>query len=164
LAKAFSLNPDLLFVSEPTRGIDVGAKAIVLETLRRYNREKGATIVMVSSELEELRSVCDRVAIVSGGKGAGENITEAQAMHDWLIANGIPEERILMEDKATSTMENLEYSFAIIRERGDEPENNVAIVSSAYHLYRAKLMSRNLFSCHSYLLTNVNVDAISLLS
>ena len=71
LAKAFSLKPKLLFVSEPTRGIDVGAKAIVLDTLRRYNRENGTTIVMVSSELEELRSVCDRVAIVSGGKVAG---------------------------------------------------------------------------------------------
>ena len=71
LAKAFSLKPKLLFVSEPTRGIDVGAKAIVLDTLRKYNRENGTTIVMVSSELEELRSVCDRVAIVSGGKVAG---------------------------------------------------------------------------------------------
>lgn len=71
LAKAFSLKPRLLFVSEPTRGIDVGAKAIVLDTLRKYNRENGTTIVMVSSELEELRSVCDRVAIVSGGRVAG---------------------------------------------------------------------------------------------
>ena len=49
----------------------MGAKAIVLDTLRKYNRENGTTIVMVSSELEELRSVCDRVAIVSGGKVAG---------------------------------------------------------------------------------------------
>lgn len=71
LAKAFSLKPKLLFVSEPTRGIDVGAKAIVLDTLRKYNRENGTTIVMVSSELEELRSVCDRVAIVAGGTVAG---------------------------------------------------------------------------------------------
>ena len=43
-----------------------------------------------------------------------------------------------------STKENLEYSFAMIRELGDTPEDNVAIVSSAYHLYRAKLMSRQL--------------------
>ena len=71
LAKAFCMEPKLLFVSEPTRGIDVGAKAIVLDVLRRYNRQNGTTIVMVSSELEELRSVCDRVAIVSGGKIAG---------------------------------------------------------------------------------------------
>ncbi|MDD3681389.1 MULTISPECIES: sugar ABC transporter ATP-binding protein [unclassified Mesotoga] len=68
LAKAFVLEPDLLFVSEPTRGIDVGAKSVVLETLRRQNREHGTTIIMTSSELEELRSICDRIAIVSEGK------------------------------------------------------------------------------------------------
>jgi simple sugar transport system ATP-binding protein len=71
LAKSFALEPKLLFVSEPTRGIDVGAKKIVLDTLRSYNREQGTTIIMVSSELEELRSVCDRIAIVSEGRIAG---------------------------------------------------------------------------------------------
>ena len=71
LAKAFALEPKFLFVSEPTRGIDVGAKALVLEALKKFNRESGVTIVMISSELEELRLVCDRVAIVSGGRIAG---------------------------------------------------------------------------------------------
>jgi len=71
LAKAFALEPKFLFVSEPTRGIDVGAKALVLEALKRFNRENGVTVVMISSELEELRSICDRIAIVSGGKIAG---------------------------------------------------------------------------------------------
>ena len=71
LAKAFALEPKFLFVSEPTRGIDGGAKALVLEALRRFNRDSGVTVVMISSELEELRSICDRIAIVSGGKIAG---------------------------------------------------------------------------------------------
>lgn len=71
LAKAFCLEPKLLFVSEPTRGIDVGAKEMVLQFLRKQNRENGTTIVMISSELEELRSICDRVAIVTGGKVVG---------------------------------------------------------------------------------------------
>ena len=71
LAKAFALEPRLLFVSEPTRGIDVGAKALVLDALKKFNRENGVTIVIVSSELEELRQSCDRIAIVSGGKIAG---------------------------------------------------------------------------------------------
>ncbi|TCW61512.1 sugar ABC transporter ATP-binding protein [Treponema sp. J25] len=71
LSKAFALEPELLFVSEPSRGIDVGAKSLVLDTLLRYNREKGTTIVMVSSELEELRSICDRIALVYEGKIAG---------------------------------------------------------------------------------------------
>jgi simple sugar transport system ATP-binding protein len=71
LAKAFALEPKFLFVSEPTRGIDVGAKALVLDALKRFNRESGVTVVMISSELEELRSICDRIAIVSGGKISG---------------------------------------------------------------------------------------------
>jgi len=71
LAKAFALEPKFLFVSEPTRGIDVGAKALVLEALKKFNHENGVTIVMISSELEELRQICDRIAIVSGGRIAG---------------------------------------------------------------------------------------------
>lgn len=71
LAKAFETRPKLLFVAEPTRGIDVGAKKVVLDTLKRYNREHGMTIVVISSELEELRSVCDRIAIIDKGAVAG---------------------------------------------------------------------------------------------
>ena len=71
LAKAFALEPKFLFVSEPTRGIDVGAKSLVLDALKRFNRESGITVVMISSELEELRTTCDRIAIVSGGRIAG---------------------------------------------------------------------------------------------
>lgn len=68
LAKAFAVAPKLLFVSEPTRGIDIGAKGLVLQALREYNEQAGTTIVMISSELEELRSICDRIAIVSDGR------------------------------------------------------------------------------------------------
>ena len=68
VARALALDPKFLFVSEPTRGIDIGAKQLVLETLVRLNREKGLTVVVVSSELQELRSICDRIAVVSEGK------------------------------------------------------------------------------------------------
>ena len=71
LARAFALHPKFLFVSEPTRGIDVGAKSLVLDALKKFNRESGVTVVMISSELEELRQICDRIAIVSGGEVAG---------------------------------------------------------------------------------------------
>ena len=71
LAKAFALRPEILFVSEPTRGIDIGAKQLVLETLKKHNQEYGTTIIMVSSELEELRAICDRVAIVYEGRIEG---------------------------------------------------------------------------------------------
>jgi len=68
IARALTMNPKLIFVSEPTRGIDIGAKKLVLETLLKLNREQGMTVVMVSSELMELRSICDRIAIVAEGK------------------------------------------------------------------------------------------------
>ena len=63
--------PEILFVSEPTRGIDVGAKKLVLDTLRSFNEKTGTTIIMTSSELEELRAVCDRIAIINEGKVSG---------------------------------------------------------------------------------------------
>ena len=65
------VRPNILLICEPTRGIDIGAKNLVLDTLKEYNRENGTTIIITSSELEELRSVCDRVAIVDEGKIAG---------------------------------------------------------------------------------------------
>ena len=68
IARALALNPKFLFVSEPTRGIDIGAKQLVIETLLRLNRDMKLTIVMVSSELLELKSICDRIAIVTEGK------------------------------------------------------------------------------------------------
>ena len=68
LARAITMGPKLLVVSEPTRGIDIGAKKLVLELLAKMNREEGMTIIMVSSELNELRSLCDRIAIVSDGQ------------------------------------------------------------------------------------------------
>ena len=68
LARALTLEPDVLFVSEPTRGIDIGAKKLVLEYLAKLNREQGVTVVIVSSELVELRSISDRIAIISDGK------------------------------------------------------------------------------------------------
>lgn len=68
LARALTLEPDILFVSEPTRGIDIGAKKLVLEYLAHLNREMGMTVIIVSSELVELRSISDRIAIISDGK------------------------------------------------------------------------------------------------
>jgi simple sugar transport system ATP-binding protein len=70
LARAMTLRPRLLFVSEPTRGIDVGAKERVLQILTALNREEGVTLVVTSSELAELRAIADRIAIVYRGRVA----------------------------------------------------------------------------------------------
>ena len=92
LAKAFDLEPEMLFVSEPTRGIDIGAKSLVLQALKRYNEENGVTIVMVSSELEELRSICERIAIISDGKVAGILNSDEDSEKFGLLMAGINQE------------------------------------------------------------------------
>ena len=68
IARALALEPEILLVSEPTRGIDVGAKQRILDLLVNLNREKGMTIILTSSELAELRQVCDRIAVIYGGR------------------------------------------------------------------------------------------------
>jgi simple sugar transport system ATP-binding protein len=67
LARAMTQEPRMLLVSEPTRGIDVGAKARVLEVLTELNRA-GVSLLITSSELVELRAICDRIAIVHAGR------------------------------------------------------------------------------------------------
>lgn len=71
IARAITLEPEILFVSEPTRGIDIGAKTLILELLVQLNREHGLTVIVTSSELAELRSICDRIAIVYEGRLGG---------------------------------------------------------------------------------------------
>lgn len=71
LAKALTLAPEVVWVSEPTRGIDIGAKKLVLDMLIKLNKELGMTVIMTSSELQELRSICHRIAIVTEGKVEG---------------------------------------------------------------------------------------------
>jgi simple sugar transport system ATP-binding protein len=70
LARAMALRPRILFVNEPTRGIDIGAKERVLEILVRLNRDDGVTLIVTSSELAELRSLCDRILLVYRGRVA----------------------------------------------------------------------------------------------
>ena len=79
-------------------------------------------------------------AVVSGGQGAGEDISEAECMRRYLTEHGIAEERILSEDMSTSTKENLAFSEAVIKTDGGRTDR-VVLVSSAYHLYRARRMA-----------------------
>lgn len=101
-----------------------------------FYRISGAQIIMGEN--------ADCTVIVSGGQGEGEAMSEAECMRGCLVEMGCDPERIIVEDKATSTLENLENSFDIIRALGDDPNGNVTIVSSSYHLCRAKSMAARL--------------------
>ena len=75
------------------------------------------------------------ILIPSGGKGRDEEISEAEAMEQYLIEHGIPKDHIIKEDRSTTTRENLAFSKKIIDERDADPY--VALVTSNYHVYRA---------------------------
>lgn len=78
--------------------------------------------------------------IVSGGRGYGEDISEARAMKDYLIGKGLKAERILMEDKSTNTYENLLYSKALMKQENQK----TVIVTNSFHVFRAVSIARKL--------------------
>lgn len=88
IARALTLDPNVLFVSEPTRGIDIGAKKLVLDLLVKLNKELGMTIVITSSELVELRSICERIVIISKGKVEGVLSPDASDIEFGLMMAG----------------------------------------------------------------------------
>ena len=137
---------EVLILSASRTSDDVYEKpyVVVLGAQVKGTRPSPSLFYRLAAAQEILTLNPDAVAIVTGGQGEGEDVTEAECMRSWLVSAGIDPERIICEDKATSTMENLEFSFDIIRERGDEPDGSVAIVSSSYHLYRAKSMAARL--------------------
>jgi len=89
LARALVLEPRILLISEPTRGIDVGAKQLVLDLLVKLNRDHGMTILMTSSELAELRAICHRIAIVTEGRVAGVLAADAPDVEFGLLLSGV---------------------------------------------------------------------------
>ena len=102
--------------------------------------------------------------VVSGGQGADEIVSEAQAMRDYLLEKGVPADAILMEDTSTTTWENLRYSLAVIRAdrtsaaaddapaggsvtSNDAPadsEFTTAVVTSDFHVFRCAEYAHNL--------------------
>lgn len=84
----------------------------------------------------------DVKVIVSGGQGSDEIMSEAQCMRDYLVNKGISSERIIMEEKSSSTRENLEFSREIIEEKN--LNENITIVTDGYHQLRADMIAGKL--------------------
>jgi simple sugar transport system ATP-binding protein len=87
IARVITMHPDILMVSEPTRGVDVGAKKIILEKIYELN-QMGMTIVFTSSELLELRSIADRIMIVADGKIVASLAPDAEDRYFGLAMSG----------------------------------------------------------------------------
>lgn len=86
----------------------------------------------------------ETVAVLSGGQGPGEDISEAACMYRELTQMGIPASRLLTEDRSTSTMENLRYSLDILEAQTGSRPGKLGIISSEYHMFRAKQFAAEL--------------------
>ncbi len=94
---------------------------------------------LVAAE-QYLKEHGDAICILSGGQGSDESISEALAMKNYLISCGIDPARLILEDRSTTTKENLEFSARIMKDLG--LGNNVAIVTNEFHEYRAMIMAK----------------------
>lgn len=79
-------------------------------------------------------------AVLSGGQGPGENLTEAQAMYDWLIEHGIDGSRLIREEQSTSTWENMNCSKTLIPESASDI--TIGIVTNNFHVYRGVMLAK----------------------
>lgn len=86
----------------------------------------------------------DVKVVVSGGQGIDEYIPEAQAMEKYLVDNGIENNRIIVEDKSTSTFENLQFSLEKLKEIDNNENLKVLITTNRYHIFRAKILAKRL--------------------
>lgn len=106
---------------------------IVLGAQVRGDRITKSLKARLDTAADYLKENENTIVILSGGRGPGENITEARAMHGYLINKGIKEESLIMEEQSTNTFENIKYS----KEYMNGSHNKVIIVSNGFHIYRA---------------------------
>ena len=125
-------------LGEPAEHCDY---AVVLGAKVRSSGPSASLWDRIYGARDYLEAHPDVIAIVSGGQGTDEPMTEARAMYDELVNLGIDPNRIWMEDQATSTWENLNFSMNLIEEKTGARPEKIGIVSSEYHLFRASLFA-----------------------
>jgi uncharacterized SAM-binding protein YcdF (DUF218 family) len=106
---------------------------IVLGAQVRGRRITKSLKARLNTAIDYLSKNSDTMVIVSGGKGQGEAISEAEAMKGYLVEHGIQEDRIIMESQSTNTYENIFYSKKLIQ----GTNRNIVIVSNGFHIFRA---------------------------
>ena len=106
---------------------------IVLGAHMNANGPSSTLKARLDKAIDYLQENPDTKVIVSGGQGSNEPISEAQGMKNYLVQNGIAEDRILMEDNSVNTNQNLKFSSEYI----NIEEDTVGIVTSNFHIYRS---------------------------
>ncbi len=112
--------------------------AIVLGAQVRKTRPSKALRRRLDQALETAERCPDAIFILSGGQGSGELISEAECMKQYLTEHGMKEERLVLEDKSTSTRENLVFSDRLTGCR----DKKCGIISNDFHISRALLIAR----------------------
>lgn len=90
--------------------------------------------------LDYLEDHPDMTVVVSGGQGPDEHVTEARAMADYLMEQGVEEERILLEEASHNTVQNLRYTARLLEEEGYDMEQDIVVVSNGFHLTRVRML------------------------
>lgn len=108
---------------------------------------KGETPTLVLQErlnyaIEYLNRNSDAIAIVSGGQGIGETITEAEGMKRYLVSHGISEDRIIKEESSTSTYENMIFSKKLYEKTIGKKLSKVMIITNDFHMFRSKHLAK----------------------
>ena len=104
-------------------------------------REDGPSAVLkyrLDAAVQYLQENNSTICIVTGGKGAAEPFPEGQGMKDYLVKAGIPEDRIIVEDRALNTVQNIQYSMALM----SSPNAPTAIVTNNFHVTRGLALAR----------------------
>ena len=92
--------------------------------------------------LEYLERWQDVPAVLTGGTGYGEEISEAQCMYDYLTEHGVEPERLILEDQASNTAENFAFSKPLLYGAGVDPaRDTVAVVTNDFHIARSELIA-----------------------
>lgn len=121
----------------------VGPQTLVVLGCRVYGKKASLMLIeRLDAAYAYLSKNQNVVCIVSGGQGEGEEISEAQCMKTYLVEKGINSERIIMEDRSTSTRENLIYSKEIIETLG--LPKTIAITTNEFHEYRSFQIAKKL--------------------
>lgn len=84
----------------------------------------------------------DVIAIATGYQSEGADLSEAQCIYDGLTERGIAPERILLEEQASTTQENFQYSRVLLEEELGFVPQNIGVLSSEFHLLRAKMIAK----------------------
>ncbi len=126
-------------VSEAGKAAKPGADYVVVLGAHVYGKRMSTNLkYRIEAAYEYLEKNPSSKAVLSGGQGSGEEITEAEAMRLFLVEKGISEDRMLIDETSTNTEENLRNSLKLI---GDKKQR-VVIVSNDFHIFRAKGIAR----------------------